>query len=158
MQTLCTFSELFRCSIVPAKKDGTQYPAISLCSADGLPLRLTFHGVPGGHEFDTVVSSIYSASCGEVLPAHTAKTIATLPPMHLEIAMMLSCSMCPPTAYAAALLAMQNPHIQTDFYDVSQNPDMRNRYQILHVPCIIRDSVVISYGKKSLDELLALLA
>ncbi len=158
MQKLCTFSELLRCSIVPAKKDGTQYPAISLYSAGGVPLGLTFHGVPGGHVFDTIDSSICSDSCGDTLAAHTTKAIAALPPMHLEIAVTLSCAMCPPTACAAALLALQNPHIQTDLYDVSQNPDMRNRYQILHVPCIIRDGVVISYGKKSLDEMLALLA
>lgn len=158
IRALCAFSDLLQFEVIPAPDKETQYPAISFYDENGAPMGLTFHGVPSGHEFNTIVSSICNASgSSRSLSTETEKAIEALPEMHLEIAVTLSCTMCPQTAAAAALMALRNPHIRTDIYDVKHNPQMRERYQLMSVPCIIRNHNVLAFGKKSLDELLTLL-
>ncbi len=155
VKELCSFSKFLQYEVVSVQDHSTQYPTIAFCQSDGTPMGLTYHGVPGGHEFNTIVSAIRNASGNrQKLSAQAEAQLKNLPNMHLEIAVTLSCTMCPQTASAAALLAIYSPHIQTDIYDITHNPDMQSRYQIMSVPCVIRDGAILAFGKMSVDEIL----
>ncbi len=137
---------------------GETLPLIALYNENQKPLGIAFHGVPGGHELNSFVVTIYNASgAGQTVSPEILERIRKLGKIHLDIAVTLSCTMCPATVMAACLLALRNPQVTTDIYDVSHFPAMREKYSIMSVPCIIANGKVIGFGRKSTEELLAML-
>ena len=65
--------------------------------------------------------------------------------------------MCPELVMAAGRLAVENGGVEVDVFDINLFPELRERYKIMSVPCLIYDEKV-SFGKKNLDELLQLLS
>ena len=56
-------------------------------------------------------------------------------------------------------LAAENPHITAQVYDLNRFPDLREKYQVMSVPClVINDGEQVSFGKKNIRQLLELLA
>ena len=43
-------------------------------------------------------------------------------------------------------------------YDVNHFPELRERYKIMSVPCLIINKAQVAFGKKTLGQLLELLA
>ena len=79
-------------------------------------------------------------------------------PIKLEILVSLSCTMCPELVTAAQRIAAENPHITAQVYDLNHFPDLRERYQVMSVPClVINDGAQVSFGKKNIRQLLELL-
>jgi thioredoxin reductase (NADPH) len=65
--------------------------------------------------------------------------------------------MCPELVMAAQKLAVENPLISAAVYDINHFPELRERYKVMSVPCLIAGDTV-SFGKKGVSELLELLA
>lgn len=136
-------------------KGNTAFPAIELCYESGISTGFAFHGVPGGHELNSFVITIYNAGGkGQDISEKTISKIKSLSEKHLKIAVTLSCTLCPATAMAAARIALINENITTEIYDLSRYPDMREKYGIMSVPCIISDDKAVAFGKKSIDEII----
>lgn len=154
---LCEMSDKLTFETAKASAE-TKSPVIEFIGENGNPVGFAFHGVPGGHELNSFVIAIYNAAGkGQEISAGAAEKIKLLKETHIEIAVTLSCTMCPPTAIAAGRIATLNPLVRTDVYDVNQFPDMRSEYSIMSVPCIIVNGKPVSFGKKSVDELLELI-
>lgn len=52
-----------------------------------------------------------------------------------------------------------NPHHTAQVYDLNRFPDLREKYQVMSVPClVINDGEQVSFGKKNIRQLLELLA
>lgn len=133
-------------------------PCIALCRSDGTETGIFFYAIPGGHELYSFTTLLrHAASAQPKLAPAMLQSIEHLPTMHLEIAVTLSCTMCPATVIAAGQLALYHPNIQTDIIDVSWFPNVRKQYQIMSVPCIIANGTPIAFGKKSLESLITLL-
>ena len=78
--------------------------------------------------------------------------------MDLQILVSLSCTMCPDLVTAAQRVAAENPNITAQVYDLNHFPDLRERYQVMSVPClVINDGAQVSFGKKNIRQLLELL-
>ncbi len=152
-------SDLLSFEEVAGEAGESYLPAITLVeTSSGLPFGFTFHGVPGGHEINTLVLAIRAAGgAGQEIEADVLARAKELPETHLEIAVTLSCTMCPTTASSAATLAIYVAGITTDVYDVSRYPDIQKKYNIMSVPGIIRDGDVIGFGKMGMGEIVKLL-
>ena len=135
-------------------------PCVLICRSDGSWTGLAFHGVPGGHEFTSFVLGLYNAAGpGQALDEETEAAIRAIrKPVELQVLVSLSCTMCPELVTAAQRLAAAHPDISAQVYDLNHFPDLRERYQVMSVPCLVVNSgEQISFGKKNIRQLLELL-
>ena len=142
----------------PASAD--HLPCVRVCRADGDWTGLAFHGVPGGHEFTSFVLGLYNAAGpGQALDEESRNAIhAIQKTMDLKVLVSLSCTMCPELVTAAQRVAAENPNITAQVYDLNHFPDLREKYQVMSVPCLVVNSgEQVSFGKKSIRQLLELL-
>ena len=142
----------------PASAD--HLPCVRVCRADGDWTGLAFHGVPGGHEFTSFVLGLYNAAGpGQALDEESRNAIhAIQKTMDLQVLVSLSCTMCPELVTAAQRLAAENPNITAQVYDLNHFPDLRERYQVMSVPClVVNGGEQVSFGKKNVRQLLELL-
>ena len=142
----------------PASAD--HLPCVRVCRADGDWTGLAFHGVPGGHEFTSFVLGLYNAAGpGQALDEESRNAIhAIQKTMDLQVLVSLSCTMCPELVTAAQRVAAENPNITAQVYDLNHFPDLREKYQVMSVPCLVVNSgEQVSFGKKSIRQLLELL-
>lgn len=144
-----------------ADSDGADHlPCVHVCRKDGSWTGLAFHGVPGGHEFTSFVLGLYNAAGpGQSLDPQTEAAIQTLQkPVNLQVLVSLSCTMCPELVTAAQRLAAAHPQVTAQIYDLNHFPDLREKYQVMSVPClVVNGGEQISFGKKNLQQILELL-
>ena len=142
----------------PASAD--HLPCVRVCRADGDWTGLAFHGVPGGHEFTSFILGLYNAAGpGQALDEESRNAIhAIQKTMDLQVLVSLSCTMCPELVTAAQRVAAENLNITAQVYDLNHFPDLREKYQVMSVPCLVVNSgEQVSFGKKSIRQLLELL-
>ena len=142
----------------PAETD--HLPCVRVCHADGSWTGLSFHGVPGGHEFTSFVLGLYNAAGpGQALDEESRAAIQSIQkPVDFQVLVSLSCTMCPELVTAAQRLAAENPNITAQVYDLNHFPDLRERYQVMSVPClVVNGGEQVSFGKKNVRQLLELL-
>lgn len=145
----------------PRTPDSDELPCVQICRADGTPSGLTFHGVPGGHEFTSFVLGMYNvAGPGQPIDDADRADIAAIDkPTNLKVLVSLSCTMCPETVTAAQRIAAENPLVTCDVYDVSLFPKLKERYNVMSVPClVVNDGELVSFGKRNLAHVLALIS
>lgn len=139
--------------------DNTIYPMMSICDASGNELGMAFHGVPGGHEFNSFIIALYNASGpGQPADPSVLEKIHTLDrEIHMKIAVSLSCTMCPEVVMASQRIAAENPKISAEMFDLAHYPELKERYQIMSVPCLIVNDEHVYFGKKSMTDIVALI-
>lgn len=134
-------------------------PCVKVCRRDGTPTGLAFHGVPGGHEFTSFVLGLYNASGpGQPLAETARERIAKIEKdIHITILVSLTCTMCPELVTSAQRVASLNPRVTTDVYDLNHFPALREKYNVMSVPCFVLNDGALHFGKKNVDQLLDLL-
>lgn len=134
-------------------------PCVKICRADGSETGLAFHGVPGGHEFTSFVLGLYNASGpGQSIdPVLQEKIAGIQEKKDIRIIVSLTCTMCPELVVAAQKIAAENPNVTAEIYDVNHFPKLREKYQIMSVPCMVINDGKPIFGRKNLEELLELL-
>lgn len=134
-------------------------PCVRLCREDGGETGLAFHGVPGGHEFTSFVLGLYNAAGpGQALDGETQREITAIKrPIDAKILVTLSCSMCPDLVTAAQRIAASSPHVTAEVYDVHHFEGLRNRYNVMSVPCLVLNDEKVSFGKKNIRQVLELM-
>lgn len=134
-------------------------PALWVLREDGTETGIRFHGVPGGHEFNSFVIGLYNAAGpGQTVSSEEADRIQRLDKeITIKIAVSLSCTMCPTTVMSAGRIAAENSKVKAWTYDLAYYPELKKRYQIMSVPCMIINDEVVEFGKKSVEELLTVL-
>ena len=143
----------------PSAAEGA--PFVEVRAADGAPTGLAFHGVPGGHEFTSFVLGLYNAAGpGQPLDQELREAVAAIDrPVDLKVLVSLSCTMCPDTVLAAQRAASVNPLVKAEAYDLSHFPALKDRYNVMSVPClVVNDGEQVSFGKKDLRQVLDLIA
>ena len=132
---------------------------ISIVRNDGTEAGLYFHGVPGGHEFNSFILAMYNtAGPGQDIGEDNEKRIAAIQDKKdVTIAVSLSCTMCPDLVAAAERIAAARDKVTVHVYDLAHYPDLQNKYNIMSVPCLIVNDKDIHFGKKGVAELLDIL-
>lgn len=140
-------------------KGGAYAPCVKVCRADGSETGLAFHGVPGGHEFTSFVLGLYNAAGpGQALEEDVKQQIAALPERSVQVLVSLSCTMCPELVTAAQRIAAEAPNVSAEVYDINHFPALREKYNVMSVPCLVVDEgKTVTFGKKNIRQLLEIL-
>ena len=132
---------------------------ISLENENGSSTGYKFVGVPGGHEFTSFVLSIYNYS-GKGQPmedAHIEKISSIKDKKDVKIVVSLSCTKCPDLVIATSQIMGKLEGSKFSVYDIANSPELREKYSIMSVPCMIINDDKVVFGKKNVDELLEIL-
>lgn len=141
-----------------AEPDGTT-PCVRVCTADGKETGLAFHGIPSGHEFTSFVLGLYNASgAGQSLDSQTTKRIENIKKrIDIKILVTLSCNQCPELVKAAQQIAAKSPYVTAEVFDIRHFEPLRQRYNVMSVPCMVIDDEKVVFGRKSIEQILDLL-
>ncbi len=134
-------------------------PAFALCGGDGSYSGVKFSGVPGGHEFNSLIFAIFNfAGPGQTPdPALRERILAIQKPVKAEIGVTLSCHFCPEVVIAAQRFAMLNPHVEAEMVDAGAFPEFRSRYAIMSVPVLIVNGKPALFGAQSAERIVSAL-
>ena len=156
---LAALSDKLAIEVVDRQADATIAPCVQVCQTDGVPTGLAFHGVPSGHEFTSFVLGLYNAAGpGQALDEAPREQIAAITnKTDMKILVTLSCTMCPDLVIAAQRIAAENPNVTAHVYDIRHFEDLKNRYNVMSVPCMVINDDKVLFGKKNLGQILELL-
>ena len=128
-------------------------PGVEVMRADGTSSGITFHAVPGGHEFNSFILALYNvAGPGQELRDETRAKIEQISaPSDVKVLMSLSCTMCPDVVAAVQRIAAERENVRADIYDIRYFPEMKEKYSVMSVPCMIVGEDLF-FGKKNIDE------
>ena len=134
-------------------------PCVRVCLSDGSETGLAFHGVPGGHEFTSFVLGLYNAAGpGQTVDADVEADIRAIDkPMDVKVLVSLSCTMCPELVTAAQRVAAASPNVTAEVYDLNHFQAIKERYQVMSVPCLVINDSRVSFGKKNIRQVVDLL-
>ena len=157
---LVALSDKLTMEVTDRQAEETFAPCVELCLTDGTPTGLAFHGVPSGHEFTSFVLGLYNAAGpGQAMDEATREQITAITnKTDMKILVMLSCTMCPDLVVAAQRIAAVNPNVTAHVYDIRHFENMKNQYNVMSVPCMVVNHDKVSFGKKNLSQILALLS
>ncbi len=142
----------------PSYKEGQWYPAIRILNEGGDFLRAQFHGVPGGHELDSFLETVKAAGgAGEEQGEALVKARQLGDKLNLKILVTLSCTMCPDLVMAAQRIAMENPLVEAEIFDVVHYPALMEKYHVMSVPCLVINDEQTYFGRKNMEQLVSLL-
>ena len=136
-------------------KDNVLTPCVRICKEDGTWSGLSFYGVPGGHEFTSFILGIYNvAGPGQPIEANLIDQINKLPQTNIKILVSLSCTICPEVVVNLQRIASLNPNVTTEVYDFKHFQSLRDKYDVLSVPCIVINEKHTTFGRKSIMDII----
>lgn len=158
MEELCALTNKLSVEQAENVELSMALPCVQVCREDGSCTGLAFHGVPGGHEFTSFVLGLYNAAGpGQALDGDTKAEIQAIGQVDMKVLVSLSCTMCPELVTAAQKIAAENPKVTAEVYDLNHYPDLREKYQVMSVPCLVINDSQVTFGKKNVRQLLELL-
>ena len=140
------------------REDADGAPGLEILKSDGTSSGITFHAVPGGHEFNSFILALYNvAGPGQELRDETrAKMEQISAPADVKVLMSLSCTMCPDVVAAVQRIAAERTDVRADIYDIRYFPELKEKYSVMSVPCMIVGEDLF-FGKKNIDEIIDIL-
>lgn len=147
-------------SVEISKESAEAEPLVEVYRQDGSYSGLAFHGVPGGHEFTSFVLGLYNAAgAGQKIDEDVLENISKIDRrVDMKVLVSLSCTMCPDLVIAAQKMASLNENITAEVYDLNHFPEIKDKYQVMSVPClVINDGEKISFGKKNIRQILEII-
>ncbi len=146
---------------VKAKREaeGEIFPAFRLMRGDGSGGNILFHGVPGGHEFNSFVIALYNmAGPGQPVDEELKNRLRSIKKKtNIKVMVSLSCTMCPEVVMAAQRAASFSEYVTGEMIDLRHYPELKKKYKIMSVPCMVLNDSQVYFGKKSLAEIAAIL-
>lgn len=122
----------------------------------GEPIGIAFTGVPGGHEFTSLILAIlYADGKGKQPDAILLDRVRRLKgPIQLRTFVSLSCENCPEVVQSLSLMATHHPAFEHEMVDGGFVPDEVERLRIQGVPAVFAGDTLVSSGKASLTDLI----
>ena len=98
-----------------------------------------------------------AAGPGQPLDADVKAAIAQLPKADMKVLVSLSCTMCPELVTAAQRIAAESASVTAEVYDINHFPHLREKYNVMSVPCLVINDDKVTFGKKNIRQLLDVL-
>jgi glutaredoxin-like protein len=100
---------------------------------------IRFFGIPGGYEFNSLISAIYDVSRGttDLSPESKDKIGKIDKPIHIQVFVTLTCPYCPSAVEMAHKLALESEYISSDMIESAEFPQLVNKYRIMGVPKVV---------------------
>lgn len=123
---------------------------------NGVPTGVRFRGVPGGHEFTSLVLAILNADGKGKLPDESfrRRVRALRGPIDLRTYVSLSCTNCPDVVQALNLMALLHGDFRHELVDGALAQDEVGRLGVQAVPAVFAGEQLLHVGKSNLEELL----
>jgi len=117
--------------------------------ADGVDTGIRFSGIPGGHEFNSLVLAILHASGTEIKLDDSVKSLLAniKESLHFETFISLSCHNCPDVVQVLNQFALLNPNISAEMIDGGLYPEMIKEREIQGVPSVYLNGELFANGK-----------
>lgn len=154
LSQLCSTSELLSYTKVAADADAGEFSIFH----GGEPTRITFRGIPGGHEFNSLLLAILNADGkGKNMPdeALRRRIQALKGPIALRTFVSLSCTNCPDVVQALNQVALLNPGVTNTVIDGGAFPEQAKKEGIQAVPTVLASGKIVSVGRASMPDLLS---
>lgn len=131
-------------------------PSVRVFSEDGIDSGIAFHGVPGGHEFTSFILGLYNAAGpGQTIDEDTLKEIENIKKQtDMKVLVSLSCTMCPDLVIACQRIATKNQNIKAEVYDLQHFEELKKKYNVMSVPCLVINNDNVSFGKKNINQII----
>lgn len=135
---------------------GLRSPMSFSLEVDGQPTGIVFSGIPGGHEFNSLILAILHASGSDMkLDDSIANLIKQVrKPLQFEVFISLSCHNCPDVVQALNQFALLNPDISTEMLDGGLFPEIIKERDIQGVPTVYLNGELFANGKVDAAQLL----
>ncbi len=133
---------------------GKRRPAMAIAPAGEAP-RVSFAGIPMGHEFTSLVLALLQAG-GHPSKAdpEVLEQIRQLDgEFHFETYISLSCQNCPDVVQALNLMAILNPNITHEMIDGGLFQEEVEQRQVMAVPAVYLNGEHFGQGRMSLEEI-----
>lgn len=139
-----------------AKVNADKFPVVALVDKDGNYAGVKFHGVPGGHELNSFLLAIYNlAGPGQALDASVVEAIKAVDKkVNIKVAVSLSCHLCPDVVVGAQRIAIENPNVEAEMLDIANFPELKTKHKVMSVPCMIVNDEKVTFGSKSIQDML----
>lgn len=124
--------------------------------ADDEETGIVFSGIPGGHEFTSLVVALLQAG-GRALKLDESiqqRIKAISQPLHFETFVSLSCHNCPDVVQALNQFALLNPNISNEMIDGGVYPELIEERGLQGVPAVFLDGEIFANGKIDIAVLL----
>ena len=148
-------------TVVVAERNDTTNgaPCVRVFLEDGIDTGIAFHGVPSGHEFTSFVLGLYNAAGpGQKTDEQTCKENKDKKTsVDMKILVSLSCTMCPDLVIACQHIATLNSNIRAEAYDLQYFDELKKKYNVMSVPCLVINDDKVSFGKKNISQVLDLI-
>ena len=143
-----------------AKVNADKFPVVALIDKDGNYAGVKFHGVPGGHELNSFLLAIYNlAGPGQALDASVLEAIQAIDKkVNIKVAVSLSCHLCPDVVVGAQRIAIENPNVEAEMLDIANFPELKTKHKVMSVPCMIVNDEKVTFGSKSIQDMLNFIA
>lgn len=143
-----------------AKVNADKFPVVALVDKDGNYSGVKFHGVPGGHELNSFLLAIYNlAGPGQALDASVLDAIKAVDKkVNIKVAVSLSCHLCPDVVVGAQRIAIENPNVEAEMLDIANFPELKTKHKVMSVPCMIVNDEKVTFGSKSIQDMLNFIA
>lgn len=143
---------------ISLKNDGTnqQVPSFNVSKVDS-DARVTFSGLPMGHEMASFILAILQVSgYPPKVEEHILEQIRSLnSSMHFQTFISLSCHNCPDVVQALNLMAALNPNIRHEMIDGAIFQNLVNQHQIMAVPTVLLNGQTFGQGRMNIEEIIA---
>ena len=100
---------------------------------------IRFYGIPTGYEFVTILEDILQISSRKSnLPDHLKKELTKIvKPVHIQVFVTPTCPYCPKAAMTAHQFALENENITSDVVEVTEFPQLGQKYGVMGVPKVV---------------------
>ena len=142
------------------KVNADKFPVVAFLDKDGNYAGVKFHGVPGGHELNSFLLAIYNlAGPGQALDASVLEAIKAVDKkVNIKVAVSLSCHLCPDVVVGAQRIAIENPNVEAEMLDIANFPELKTKHKVMSVPCMIVNDEKVTFGSKSIQDMLNFIA
>lgn len=136
----------------------TEHPYIDI-RVGGQSPGIRYYSIPGGHEFNSFVVALYNAAGPgqQVDEGLLARIQALKQPHKLQVMTTLSCTNCPDVVMGTQKLAALCEGVQAEMYDIAKFPQMKEKYKVMAVPCLVIDGEQVYFGRNGLEQIVSLM-
>jgi alkyl hydroperoxide reductase subunit F len=135
---------------------GLRSPVSFTLEVNGQPTGIVFSGIPGGHEFNSLILAILHASGSDIKLDESVRNLIKQisKPLRFEVFISLSCHNCPDVVQALNQFALLNPNISSEMLDGGLFPEIIEERDIQGVPTVYLNGEMFANGKVDAAQLL----
>ncbi|MGB3726356.1 MAG: alkyl hydroperoxide reductase subunit F [Glaciecola sp.] len=131
------------------RSDVLRSPVSFLVQANGNDTGIVFSGVPGGHEFNSLILAVLQSGGSELKLDESIQNMVkkVKDKLKFQVYVSLACHACPDVVQAMNQFALLNPNIEAEMIDGGVYPDLIEENNIQGVPTVYMNGEVFASGK-----------